>query len=95
VNKFLRDLDRLNQDQRNFRIFGPDETLSNLLCAAFEATNRQWDAREVNNDEIPCTRRRRAGFDARRAPVRGLAGGLLMQKKPRRQLRIRMRMSQW
>src|ERR1035437_10858034 len=50
--KFLRDLDRLNQDQRNFRIFGPDETLSNLLGAAFEATNRQWDAREVNNDEF-------------------------------------------
>jgi phosphoketolase len=31
---------RGNQDQRNFRIFGPDETLSNLLGAVFEVTNR-------------------------------------------------------
>ena len=43
---------KLNQDQRNFRIFGPDETLSNLLGAVFEVTNRQWDAREVKNDEF-------------------------------------------
>ena len=31
--KFLRDVAKLNQEQRNFRIFGPDETLSNLLEA--------------------------------------------------------------
>ena len=37
----------LNQEQRNFRIFGPDETLSNLLGAVFEVTNRQWDARTM------------------------------------------------
>jgi hypothetical protein len=37
---------KLNQDQRNFRVFGPDETLSNLLGAVFEVTNRQWDARK-------------------------------------------------
>ncbi len=43
---------KLNQDQRNFRIFGPDETLSNLLGAVFEVTNRQWDAREEKNDEF-------------------------------------------
>jgi xylulose-5-phosphate/fructose-6-phosphate phosphoketolase len=52
LGKFLRDVEKLNQDQRNFRIFGPDETLSNLLGAVFEATNRQWDAREVKNDEF-------------------------------------------
>ena len=45
--QFLRDVVKLNEDQRNFRIFGPDETLSNLLGAVFEVTNRQWDAREV------------------------------------------------
>ena len=43
---------KLNQDQRNFRIFGPDETLSNLLGAVFEVTDRQWDARTVENDEF-------------------------------------------
>ena len=52
LGKFLRDVAKLNQDQRNFRIFGPDETLSNLLGAVFEVTNRQWDAREVKNDEF-------------------------------------------
>jgi len=52
LGTFLRDVVKLNQEQRNFRIFGPDETLSNLLGAVFEATNRQWDAREVGNDEF-------------------------------------------
>ena len=49
---FLRDVTKLNQEKRNFRIFGPDETLSNLLGAVFEVTNRQWDAREVTDDEF-------------------------------------------
>ena len=52
LGKFLRDVAKLNQDQRNFRVFGPDETVSNLLGAVFEVTNRQWDAREVKNDEF-------------------------------------------
>ncbi len=42
LGTFLRDLIRLNEEQRNFRIFGPDETLSNRLGPVFEATNRQW-----------------------------------------------------
>jgi xylulose-5-phosphate/fructose-6-phosphate phosphoketolase len=49
---FLRDVARLNQEPRNFRIFGPDETLSNLLGAVFEVTSRQWDARALGNDEF-------------------------------------------
>jgi xylulose-5-phosphate/fructose-6-phosphate phosphoketolase len=52
LGAFLRDVSKMNQDQRNFRIFGPDETLSNLLGAVFEVTNRQWDARQVSNDEF-------------------------------------------
>jgi len=52
LGKFLRDVARLNQEQSNFRILGPDETLSNLLGAVFETTNRQWDARAVKNDEF-------------------------------------------
>jgi len=52
LGKFLRDVAVLNKDQRNFRVFGPDETLSNLLGAVFEVTNRQWDAREIANDEF-------------------------------------------
>jgi xylulose-5-phosphate/fructose-6-phosphate phosphoketolase len=49
---FLRDVTKLNQEQRNFRIFGPDETLSNRLNAVFEVTDRQWDARTQDNDVL-------------------------------------------
>ncbi len=49
---FLRDVIKLNDEQRNFRIFGPDETLSNRLTAVFEETERQWDARTQDNDEF-------------------------------------------
>jgi len=52
LGKFLRDVVRLNESQRNFRIFGPDETLSNLLGAVFEVTDRQWDAQSYENDEF-------------------------------------------
>ncbi|HXD76240.1 MAG TPA: phosphoketolase family protein [Puia sp.] len=48
---FLRDIIRLNQDQRNFRIFGPDETLSNRLNAVFEASDRQWEGNTLAGDE--------------------------------------------
>src|SRR5260370_6971320 len=41
---FLRDVTKLNRDQHNFRIFGPDETISNGLEAVFETTARQWEA---------------------------------------------------
>jgi xylulose-5-phosphate/fructose-6-phosphate phosphoketolase len=49
---FLRDVIKLNQGQRNFRIFSPDETLSNRLNAVFEVTNRQWYTETVSNDEF-------------------------------------------
>jgi xylulose-5-phosphate/fructose-6-phosphate phosphoketolase len=39
LGRFLRDVVRLNDKPRNFRVFGPDETLSNLLGAVFEVTN--------------------------------------------------------
>ena len=52
LGTFFRDIAKLNREQRNFRIFGPDETLSNRLNAVFEVTNRQWDARAQDNDEF-------------------------------------------
>lgn len=52
LSKFLRDVAKLNQDQRNFRIFSPDETLSNFLGSIFEVTDRQWDVKQVENDEF-------------------------------------------
>jgi len=52
LGQFLRDVVKLNQEQRHFRLFGPDETVSNLLGAVFETTSRQWDARTQENDEF-------------------------------------------
>jgi xylulose-5-phosphate/fructose-6-phosphate phosphoketolase len=50
LGNFLRDVIKLNQSPRNFRLFGPDETESNRLTAVFEATNRQWTAETVPGD---------------------------------------------
>jgi xylulose-5-phosphate/fructose-6-phosphate phosphoketolase len=55
LGEFLRDVVKLNKEQRNFRIFGPDETLSNRLNAVFDVTNRQWEARTKENDEFLAT----------------------------------------
>ena len=52
LGPFVRDVIRLNDEQRNFRVFGPDETASNGLEAVFDATTRQWDARTEPNDEF-------------------------------------------
>jgi xylulose-5-phosphate/fructose-6-phosphate phosphoketolase len=52
VGRFLRDVLKLNAAPRNFRVFGPDETVSNKLEAVFEVTNRQWDAAVEANDEF-------------------------------------------
>ena len=60
LGRFLRDVITLNDEQRNFRIFGPDETLSNMLGAVFEVTDRQWEARTVAGDEYLAPRGRAA-----------------------------------
>ena len=52
LGRYLRDVTARNAPQRNFRIFGPDETLSNGLEAVFEATHRQWQAATVPDDEF-------------------------------------------
>jgi len=52
LGPFLRDVAQRNQEQRNFRVFGPDETLSNGLGALFEQTARQWDAATIPSDEF-------------------------------------------
>jgi len=53
--RFLRDVIKKNQDKRNFRIFGPDETASNRLDVVFEATARQWNAPATATDEFLAT----------------------------------------
>lgn len=49
---FVRDIFKLNESSKNFRIFGPDETMSNRLGKVFEVTNRDWNAEKVDNDEF-------------------------------------------
>jgi len=51
LGPFLRDVARRNETERNFRVFGPDETVSNGLAAMFEATNRQWQATTEPGDQ--------------------------------------------
>jgi xylulose-5-phosphate/fructose-6-phosphate phosphoketolase len=52
LGEFLAEVIRLNMEERNFRVFGPDETLSNRLDAIFKATNRQWQADRLETDEF-------------------------------------------
>lgn len=52
LGEFARDIIKLNEAQRNFRVFGPDETLSNRLNSVFETTNRQWEAETMATDEL-------------------------------------------
>ena len=51
LGPFIRDIILANKEQKNFRLFGPDETLSNNLNAVFEATDRQWEAGTIKIDE--------------------------------------------
>ncbi|MDP3543464.1 MAG: phosphoketolase family protein [Elusimicrobiota bacterium] len=52
LGPFLRDVIKLNAEERNFRLFGPDETISNGLGAVFEATDRQWAGAVEPEDEF-------------------------------------------
>ena len=51
LGKFIRDIIKYNEDTKNFRIFGPDEAMSNRLNHVFEETNRQFMGIRVSNDE--------------------------------------------
>ncbi|CAH1000704.1 Xylulose-5-phosphate phosphoketolase [Neolewinella maritima] len=51
LGAFLRDIVRENEAARNFRIFAPDELLSNRLSPVFEVTERQWMLRREMHDE--------------------------------------------
>ena len=44
LGDYLRDVMKLNMAEKNFRLFGPDETASNRLGAVFEVTGKEWMA---------------------------------------------------
>jgi len=53
MGQFIREVFALNQQERNFRLVGPDETASNRLSAVFDVTNRTWlDQQEDNDDHL-------------------------------------------
>ncbi|MBN2780937.1 MAG: phosphoketolase family protein [Candidatus Marinimicrobia bacterium] len=52
LGSFFREVVRLNLPSRNFRIFGPDEVLSNRLGDVFDVTRRQWNAAIREGDEF-------------------------------------------
>ncbi len=49
---YLRDVIKMNDETANFRLFAPDETLSNRMAPLFEVTNRQWNGVTLTNDEF-------------------------------------------
>src|SRR3954469_9272501 len=49
MGTFLRDV--IDRNRQTFRLFGPDETASNRLQAAFEVTDRTWVAETVSGDD--------------------------------------------
>ncbi len=51
LSSFVRDIFKLNEENKNFRIFGPDETMSNRLYDVFEVTKRDWQLDIKENDE--------------------------------------------
>ena len=52
LSRFIKDIVILNNDEQNFRIFGPDEALSNRLRYIFDITNRKWNAITIKDDEF-------------------------------------------
>ena len=50
LGKFVRDI--VKNNPTNFRVFGPDETMSNRLGSVFEVTNRSWNSEKFDNDEF-------------------------------------------
>lgn len=51
LGDYIKDLLTLNEEKKNFRIFGPDEALSNRLHSVFEVADRMWNVKTLNQDE--------------------------------------------
>lgn len=51
LGKFLKDVIKLNEEHKNFRIMGPDETASNRLSEVYGATDKLWLIEKNNDDE--------------------------------------------
>lgn len=52
LGNYIRDVFKLNKENKNFRLFGPDEALSNRFNHVFEEAKRTWNFRVNKNDEF-------------------------------------------
>ena len=52
LGRFIRDIFKLNKKNHNFRMFGPDEALSNRFHHVFEVENRTWNYKTFSDDEF-------------------------------------------
>ena len=52
LGNYVRDLFKLNKENKNFRIFGPDEALSNRLNYVFDEEKRTWNYKTFKSDEF-------------------------------------------
>ena len=52
LGKYIRDVIKQNKDEKNFRVFGPDEALSDRLNAIFEADKRSFMGKIYDTDEF-------------------------------------------
>lgn len=51
LGKYVRDVLKLNFDNKNFRMFGPDEALSNRFNYVFDVDSRDWNTPIYDDDE--------------------------------------------
>lgn len=51
LGKYVRDVLKLNFDNKNFRMFGPDEALSNRFNYVFDVDSRDWNTSIYDDDE--------------------------------------------
>ena len=51
LSGYIRDIFKLNKENKNYRIFSPDEAMSNRLYQVFDTEKRDFNAKIIENDE--------------------------------------------
>ena len=52
LSRYMAEIIKLNKDNKNYRIFSPDEAMSNRLYYIFNEENRDFNAKIENTDEF-------------------------------------------
>ena len=51
LSRYIRDIFKLNSENKNYRVFSPDEAMSNRLYSMFDYEKRDFNAKILPNDE--------------------------------------------